>query len=480
MMWLRRTRHPTYEPLRGLRVGISGAVPERELWGKVPDLDRVILGFVSRLSGLVLKYGGEIVHGSHPSFTPAIAVQAEGFRARHARPRLTLVASALWGRPPEVAARVARHANVIVTPRMGHGGDETAARNQSLTALRLAMVREADVLIAVGGKFHLDTQYPSGVLEELVLARWRGVPCFIVASYGGAAATIEAPLVREFSTDNLMDKDTSASIAAQDHGVDDYAGRLVDHLVKHQEVLRQARSNWPPINFRTATFATLMAQVDPELVQQSANRFGLVLDAMKRIDARGLHELLRRLPEPEGVNPMDTGAPGADDRRKHYELIQAVVNRLATASFQVKGWTITITTALLGVIVAAKLPSWVALLGLVPTLLFWFLDAYYLQQERLFRSLYNDTIRAGTKVPVFSMDISAYRTDPLNRFLTVWRSRTVWPLHTCLAVVVIGYALAGAYLPPRPEAAATGVATPRLTPAPTVPTAPGAGAVRER
>jgi hypothetical protein len=85
--------------------------------------------------------------------------------------------------------------------------------------------------------------------------------------------------------------------------------------------------------------------------------------------------------EPRGTMAMNGGGQVADDKRKHYELIQAVVNRLATASFQIKGWTVTITTALLGVIVAAKLPSWVALIGLVPTLLFWCLDAYYLQQD---------------------------------------------------------------------------------------------------
>jgi hypothetical protein len=157
---------------------------------------------------------------------------------------------------------------------------------------------------------------------------------------------------------------------------------------------------------------------------------------------------------------MNGGGHVAEDKRKHYELIQAVVNRLATASFQIKGWTVTITTAILGVIVAAKLPSWIALLGLVPALLFWCLDAYYLQQERLFRALYNDAIRANTNVLVFSMDISPYRNDPRHHFWTVWRSRTVWPLHTCLMLVVIAYAIAGVWFPSRPETESTGVAPP--------------------
>src|SRR5262249_20162500 len=106
-----------------------------------------------------------------------------------------------------------------------------------------------------------------------------------------------------------------------------------------------------------------------------------------------------------------TASGNTEDRRKHLDIIQGVVNRLASASFQVKGWSVTITTALLGVIIAGKLPSWTAFLGLVPTLLFWSLDAYYLQQERLFRALFNDAAESGTTVPVYSMNVSRYLTE---------------------------------------------------------------------
>ena len=57
-------------------IGISGAVPDREDWSE-PAMDRGILEFVALFSGIVFKYGGRIVHGSHPTFTPIIA---SGFR----------------------------------------------------------------------------------------------------------------------------------------------------------------------------------------------------------------------------------------------------------------------------------------------------------------------------------------------------------------------------------------------------------------
>src|ERR687896_99147 len=85
--------------LGGIRVGIAGAVPEPEHWGNVRDLDRVILNFVAQLSALVMKYGGKVVHGSQPAFTPVLVEQARKYPKKQA---LTLIASKLWGDPPEV------------------------------------------------------------------------------------------------------------------------------------------------------------------------------------------------------------------------------------------------------------------------------------------------------------------------------------------------------------------------------------------
>ena len=61
--------------LEQYEVGLSGAVPDRKDWTE-PAMDRGVLEFVALLSGLVFKYGGRIVHGSHPTFTPVILQQA--------------------------------------------------------------------------------------------------------------------------------------------------------------------------------------------------------------------------------------------------------------------------------------------------------------------------------------------------------------------------------------------------------------------
>ena len=95
------------------------------------------------------------------------------------------------------------------------------------------------------------------------------------------------------------------------------------------------------------------------------------------------------------------------DRIKHLEFIQAVVTRLGTSSFLIKGWALTIAAALLAVL-ASRLEWGIALVGVVPVLAFWFLDGYFLWQERLFRKLYDDVRKPDSGVELMSMNPAPY------------------------------------------------------------------------
>lgn len=142
----------------------------------------------------------------------------------------------------------------------------------------------------------------------------------------------------------------------------------------------------------------------------------------------------------------------AENRRKHLELIQGVVARLAGMSAQVKGWAVTIVTALLAVIAAARLPSWVAFLSLLPILLFWSLDAYYLHQERLFRKLYDDAITPNSQVAMFSMKVSNYDNEHCT-YATAIASSSVKLVYIALLVIAGGYGLIGCWYPASAEGA---------------------------
>jgi hypothetical protein len=78
-----------------------------------------------------------------------------------------------------------------------------------------------------------------------------------------------------------------------------------------------------------------------------------------------------------------------DDNRKHLEFIQNIITRMNTNSFQIKGMTVTIVSALLAVYAATNNVSFI-FIAVVPTIIFWCLDSYYLQQERKFRGVYNN------------------------------------------------------------------------------------------
>jgi hypothetical protein len=90
---------------------------------------------------------------------------------------------------------------------------------------------------------------------------------------------------------------------------------------------------------------------------------------------------------------MDTDAYGhfSSGQIKHLELIQSVVTRLGNSGFVVKGWAVTLAGAFLGFAITGQ-NGWLALAGLLPTSLFWFLDASFLRSERAFRILFDKVL----------------------------------------------------------------------------------------
>ncbi len=91
-----------------------------------------------------------------------------------------------------------------------------------------------------------------------------------------------------------------------------------------------------------------------------------------------------------------------EQKMKHLELIQGVINRMANNSFLLKGWVVTLVVGILALASkdTDKQYFWIAY---IPILMFWFLDAYYLQQERLYRSLYEKVRKTKNKDIDFSL-----------------------------------------------------------------------------
>lgn len=91
-----------------------------------------------------------------------------------------------------------------------------------------------------------------------------------------------------------------------------------------------------------------------------------------------------------------------DDQRKYLEMIQAVITRLASNSFVLKGWSVTLISGLLG-FAGQQLNAQTALLALLPAVAFWMLDAYYLAQERQQRKLFAQARDGNSLAYAFDM-----------------------------------------------------------------------------
>ena len=123
---------------------------------------------------------------------------------------------------------------------------------------------------------------------------------------------------------------------------------------------------------------------------------------------------------------------------KHLELIQGVVNRLASASFQMKGWSVVLVSALL--VLGARDGSFeTGLVSLFPILVFWGLDGYFLSRERLFRKLYNQVRQRDREEDIdFSMAVGELKSRGRlwsRDWCSAMRSPTLAPFYGMLALL---------------------------------------------
>jgi len=124
-----------------------------------------------------------------------------------------------------------------------------------------------------------------------------------------------------------------------------------------------------------------------------------------------------------------------DNKHKHLELVQDVVNRMAQHSFILKGWSITLVVAVFALNAKDGLDKDYVLAAVLPVFIFWFLDGYYLQRERLFRALY-DEVRVKEESQIdYSMKTKHLRKGELT-LKSVLFSKTLIALYPALLVLI--------------------------------------------
>lgn len=74
-------------------------------------------------------------------------------------------------------------------------------------------------------------------------------------------------------------------------------------------------------------------------------------------------------------------------KEKHLDYITAAIERMARNSFMCKAWAITLTVALLAFSCKDNTTKYTPMVAIISLLSLWWLDAFYLRLERLFRKL---------------------------------------------------------------------------------------------
>jgi len=121
---------------------------------------------------------------------------------------------------------------------------------------------------------------------------------------------------------------------------------------------------------------------------------------------------------------------------KEINLVQDIIKRMASNSFMMKGWSITLVVATL----LLKGSKYQVPIALIPLFSFWVLDAYFLRQERLYRKLYEWIIFNRLKSEDYLFDLNAYRFkgNVQSTFRIVFSITLAW-FYGLIFLLIIAY-----------------------------------------
>lgn len=127
-----------------------------------------------------------------------------------------------------------------------------------------------------------------------------------------------------------------------------------------------------------------------------------------------------------------------EKKLKHLELVQGVINRMANNSFMLKGWAVTLVAGIFA-LANKDTDKLYFLVAYVPVIVFWGLDAYYLLQERLYRSLYDKVRKTEENEIDFSLKATIEELNYANNcYFSCFFSKTELWFYFPLAMVCTG------------------------------------------
>lgn len=127
-----------------------------------------------------------------------------------------------------------------------------------------------------------------------------------------------------------------------------------------------------------------------------------------------------------------------EQKIKHLEFLQNVITRMNSNSFLIKGWTVTIVSALFALASKDANINYV-LVAYFAIPIFWILDGFYISQERQFRDLYKEVTTKNEADINFSMDTSEFNKGNRTWLCGIF-SKTLFPfygLSVCITLIIM-------------------------------------------
>lgn len=120
---------------------------------------------------------------------------------------------------------------------------------------------------------------------------------------------------------------------------------------------------------------------------------------------------------------------------KHLEMIQGIINRMAGNSFLLKGWSVTLISALFA-LAAKDSNQFFLYLAYFPCVAFWSLDGYFLWQERMYRKLYQEVSVKDVNTIDFDMNATKFKEN-VDSWFSVCFSTTLRLFHGVIFGVIV-------------------------------------------
>lgn len=128
-----------------------------------------------------------------------------------------------------------------------------------------------------------------------------------------------------------------------------------------------------------------------------------------------------------------------EDFRLYISLIEEIIKRMANNTFIIKGWAITVISALLTLGTSLKINFSIYIIIIVIDVAFCFLDCFYLRQERLYRNLYSYVIKCSKdeneQIDYYNLNASLY-SNKRTRYVNVICSKSILPLYGMLVILI--------------------------------------------